>query len=600
MDNSVDIQPIEALRAGEPGWRRLGTTPLTNIRLPLGVVRVKAEKPGFEAAEDVTFQGAGGAAAPSLTLIPAGTAPADMVRAAPAPGGFTVFVFGLSTPRVKLDGFWIDRHEVTNRQFKAFVDAGGYRRREFWRDPFVTGGRTLPFEEAMALFHDATGRPGPATWTVGSYPEGEDDFPVSGVSWYEASAYAAFAGKALPTIYHWYWVASQGLTGYVIPFGRYNAARPLPVNRTQALHRFGARDLAGNVKEWCLNDGGEGRRYILGGGFDESPYLFRDADARSPFDRGANFGFRTVKYDAGDQSAGAASGIVLPPSRAFADKKPASDEVFAAYRRQYSYDRTDLAPKIEAVDQTNAQWRVEKVSYAAAYGAERVILYLFLPTQGNAPYQPIVYMPAAGAWDQRGSPPTANPPFGFLLRSGRAIAFPIYKGSYERSTAEFNGGDDLKTTSRWRDYVIMFSKDLGRTLDYLATRSDIDSGRTGFYGVSRGAALAPVMLAVEPRIKAAALWIPGLYRETIAPEVDAVHFAPRVTIPVLQLSGRYDYNFPDETSSAPFFQALGTRADQKRRVIYDTGHNLPPNDAIRETLNWFDLHLGPADAARGR
>ena len=74
--------------------------------------------------------------------------------------------------------------------------------------------------------------------------------------------------------------------------------------------------------------------------------------------------------------------------------------------------------------------------------------------------------------------------------------------------------------------------------------------------------------------------------------MEPLNFLPRVTIPVLQLSGRYDYTFPDETSSVPFFQTLGTLSDQKRRVVYDTGHNLPPNEAIRETLNWFDHYLG--------
>ena len=100
------------------------------------------------------------------------------------------------------------------------------------------------------------------------------------------------------------------------------------------------------------------------------------------------------------------------------------------------------------------------------------------------------------------------------------------------------------------------------------------------------------MIVPEPRIKVAALWIPGLYLEKILPEVDAINFSSRVTIPVLQLNGRYDYNFPEESSAIPFFQALGTKLDHKRRVAYDTGHNLPPNEAIKETLDWFDKHLG--------
>ena len=235
-----------------------------------------------------------------------------MVRAAPVRGNFAVYVFGLSTPRVRFDGFWVDRHEVTNRQYKAFLDAGGYKRRELWQHPFVQGGKTLSFDEALGMFRDVTGRPGPATWTLGNYPSGEDGLPVTGVSWYEASAYAAFAGKSLPTVYHWYWVASQGLTGFVIPFANYNSAGPVPAADTRALHRFGAYGLAGNVKEWCSNEAPGQRRYILGGGWDEPPYLFRDADARSPFDRGRNFGFRTVKYDAGDVSV--ASGQRHPAS----------------------------------------------------------------------------------------------------------------------------------------------------------------------------------------------------------------------------------------------------------------------------------------------
>ena len=56
----------------------------------------------------------------------------------------------------------------------------------------------------MARFRDATGRTGPSTWELGSYPDGQADFPVAGISWFEASAYARFAGKSLPTLYHWF------------------------------------------------------------------------------------------------------------------------------------------------------------------------------------------------------------------------------------------------------------------------------------------------------------------------------------------------------------------------------------------------------------
>jgi formylglycine-generating enzyme required for sulfatase activity len=97
--------------------------------------------------------------------------------------------------KVKLPEYWLDKYEITNREFKKFIDAGGYRDRKYWVQPFVKNGRTLTWEQAMAEFRDPTGRPGPATWELGAYPEGQDEIPVSGVSWYEAAAYASLGGK---------------------------------------------------------------------------------------------------------------------------------------------------------------------------------------------------------------------------------------------------------------------------------------------------------------------------------------------------------------------------------------------------------------------
>jgi len=100
---------------------------------------------------------------------------------------------------------------LTNEQFKRVVDAGGYRDAKYWTQPFRRNGRELTYTEAMRDFRDATGRPGPAGWELGMYPEGAAKHPVPGVSWYEAMAYAAFAGRELPTVYHWY-AASGGAT----------------------------------------------------------------------------------------------------------------------------------------------------------------------------------------------------------------------------------------------------------------------------------------------------------------------------------------------------------------------------------------------------
>jgi len=92
---------------------------------------------------------------------------------------------------------------VTNRIFKEFVTNGGYRKREFWKHEFLKEGTKLNWEEAMAEFVDSTGRPGPSTWVGGDYPPGKEGYPVSGVSWYEADAFAEYAHKNLPSILHW-------------------------------------------------------------------------------------------------------------------------------------------------------------------------------------------------------------------------------------------------------------------------------------------------------------------------------------------------------------------------------------------------------------
>ena len=80
------------------------------------------------------------------------------------------------------------------------MDAGGYQKQEYWKHSFAKHGRVISWGEAMAEFKDATGRPGPSTWETGDYPKGQDDYPVSGVSWYESAAYAEFVGKSLPTL----------------------------------------------------------------------------------------------------------------------------------------------------------------------------------------------------------------------------------------------------------------------------------------------------------------------------------------------------------------------------------------------------------------
>ena len=117
--------------------------------------------------------------------------------------------------------------------------------------------------------------------------------------------------------------------------------------------------------------------------------------------------------------------------------------------------------------------------------------------------------------------------------------------------------EGIERVSRSRD--IDMYKDLARTIDYLETRRDIAADKLAYVGVSRGAALAPVFLALEQRFKAAALYIPGFYADRLQPEIDVLNFAPRMKTPLLVLNGRYDFILPVKTLQEPFSSTHATR-----------------------------------------
>jgi serine/threonine protein kinase len=96
----------------------------------------------------------------------------------------------------------------------------------------------------------------------------------------------------------------------------------------------------------------------------------------------------------------------------------------------------------------------------------------------------------------------------------------------------------------------------------------------------------------------AVLAVAGLSFQRALPEVDQINFVTRVTAPVLMLNGRCDHIFPLKTAQIPMFQLLGTPPEHKRHVVADSGHTVPRNQLIRESLDWFDRYLGPTEALR--
>ena len=569
-------------------WILLGTTPTDSIRVPYdfntyGLVRL--EKAGY-----LTTRGMLGYAARTFVLDSIGAPDSDMVRFSPA--SMDVFLVGLEgQPSLDLGEFLMDRREVTNRQFKAFVDAGGYAKPEYWPTPIESNGKPLPWAAAMAQFKDKTGQPGPATWEAGTYPNGQGDYPVGGVSWYEAAAYAKFAGKSLPTVYHWARAADIIAAKYVVPHSNLSGSGPLPVTATRGMSPYGLYDMAGNVREWCENPAGGDERYILGGGWSDPSYGFTDGYAQPAMDRSAINGIRLAKYPEDDSALAKARSTVVKAFRDYTREKPVSDAVFEGYRHLFDYDRRLLNARVDSRDTTADDWDIERVSFDAAYGNERMMAYLYLPKHRKSPLQSVVYFPGSGVLNLTNSVDRRDMVPSFVVKSGRAFVMPILKSTYERHDSLHS---DLPDNSIfWRQHVVMWDQDMRRTLDYLATRPDMDTTRIAYFGYSWGSNMAPINLAVEPRFRTAILYVAGLTMERGGPETDPFNFLPHVTVPVLMLNGKYDFFFPLEPAQKPFFQALGTPSAEKKWVLYEGGHDVPRTELISESLAWLDKYLGP-------
>ena len=347
--------------------------------------------------------------------------------------------------------------------------------------------------------------------------------------------------------------------------------------------RFGAYDMAGNVKEWVANPGRGELRYLLGGAWKEETYVFTVADPRAPFSREDTFGFRCVRR------------TTPPPEEAFRSFErpappvaltPVDDGTFQRLLDLHAYDKTDLDATVDRLEDSSPYWRRETVSFRAAYGNERVIAHLFLPKRSAPPYQIVVLIGSANIYELRRVEDLGGP-YQFLLRAGRAVLIPALSGTLERGPSPF-----ILPLNQERERAMRWSKDLGRSLDYLETRPDIDTQKLGLYGVSSGATHGVWMTVVHRRFKTAVIASGGLFRNQ-PPETDSWNFAPRMRVPVLMLNGRDDFMVPYETNQRVLFEALGSK--DKNFSRYDGGHAnlLTRPDLIGEVLDWFDKYLGP-------
>jgi formylglycine-generating enzyme required for sulfatase activity len=178
----------------------------------------------------------------------------------------TWFTWWVPAHTVTVDGFWIGKYEVTNAQYQKFIDAGGYSIQKWWS------------EEGWKWVQNVN-RKQPLFWNREEFKG--DNFPVVGLTWYEADAFARWAGMRLPTEAEWE-KAARGTDGRQYPWGNENDGKRLnscdrgcafgwkddrwddgyattsPVGTfLDGASPYGALDMAGNAQEWCSDWFGE-------------------------------------------------------------------------------------------------------------------------------------------------------------------------------------------------------------------------------------------------------------------------------------------------------------------------------------------------------
>ena len=505
-----------------------------------------------------------------------------------------MFLPGIDFGDISIETFSISKTEVSNQEFQIFINNGGYEDETYWDFPLVVGGVEYTYEQSIKKFVDKHGQHGPANWSYGQYEDNTENFPVTGISWFEARAYAKYKGYKLPNIFQW--LCAAGLSGFVsdlpdISKSNLKSSHLWEVIDLRGENYFGLKNIAGNVREWTTNPQGNERSKfsILGGSYHDNAYSFNNYHSISPFDRSIGNGFRIV-HSANSKNLDLLDNYIINHSeRDILSETDVSDEVFSIYKQQFDYDQYELDVKVDSISDHD-NYVTYKFELTPPYISDEPLHgYVVYSKNFETTLKPIIHFPSAWAIGSNVDDWIINSAikdYNYLLMEGYAVICPVYYSTYNRKktlkTWWANDTEDYKNT------MIKIGKDYKRSIDFIESRKEFDIDQLSYIGYSWGSIMSNMLLAIDDRVKSAFICAGGLQVQKSKREIDPALYTRRITIPVMHITGKNDGIFDYENSQVPMQKLLGTPLEDQEMIVLDgVGHIIPKDLMIENHLKWL-------------
>ena len=506
-------------------------------------------------------------------------------------------VYGRNSGVTYIPTFSISKNEVSNSEFQEFINDGGYQNPTFWDFPIKIGDKLYEFRNTVSNFNGKFGKNGPASWSYGKFPNGLENHPVSGISWFEARAYANYRKQELPNIHQWIYASktyANILDSEVMKNGNFNSDFTKPVfDDLGSLD--GINNIGGNVKEWTINKSGSNKDKFTaaGGSYLEPSYQFVGQNFQNPSDRSIGNGIRLVKNLSkdGDYSLDDYS-ISQRIFRNIDDEPKISDEMFNYYRSQFNYSAKNLNVETEFIKSNNNNYSVESFSMDPAYiSKEKLSGFIIYSNKATKKHNPVIVFPHGGSLRSTNLdiiPARLIRTFSYLLDEGYAIIYPIYSGLYNRSRNNECVNDQVFCRN---NSVIRKGKDYKLVIDYLETRSDFNFKNLSYYGTSMGAIYSNWMLAIDDRVKSAFILVGGVPTSPQPIETDAHNYTRRIKTPIFHIVGKLDPVVSYEKAFLPWKKAIGTPPNDLRIIeMENVGHYVPRDTVYALHKNWIEKY----------